>query len=110
MVQRLFGVLGYPLGHMPLGGLGVRTRGALSYFQRKYHLPVTGYPDARTIARMRAVAASLSARPTRAPESARRDLVDRLLPDVPILPLGIALALALAVLALAVDRKAAPEM
>jgi len=92
---------------MPLGGLGVRTQGALSYFQRKYHLPVTGYPDARTVARMRAVVASLTARPARDPASARRDLVDRILPGVPILPLGIALALALALLALAVDRKAA---
>ncbi|MGH2854326.1 MAG: glycosyltransferase [Solirubrobacteraceae bacterium] len=99
-VQRLFHVLGYPLGRERAGAFGVRTRGALSYFQRKYRLPVTGYPDARTVAEMQAVAASLSA----APASGRpppRDAIDRLLGGAPILALGLACALGLALLALA---------
>jgi peptidoglycan hydrolase-like protein with peptidoglycan-binding domain len=104
-VQHLFEVLGYPLGHKRLGGFGVRTRGAVSYFQHKYGLPVTGYPDPRTLVEMRAVAASLTAHPRSAPTSARRDLVGRVLGGVPILPLGILCALGLALLALAVDRK-----
>jgi cellulose synthase (UDP-forming) len=103
-VQRLFHVLGYPLGREHAGTFGVRTRGALSYFQRKYGLPVTGYPDTRTVAQMQAVAASLSA----APESDRpppRDLVDRLLGGVPPLGLGLACALGLALLALVASAR-----
>jgi peptidoglycan hydrolase-like protein with peptidoglycan-binding domain len=106
-VQHLFEVLGYPLGHKALGGFGVRTRGAVSYFQRKYGLPVTGYPDARTLAKMRAVAAALTARPRSESTAEPRDLVDRVLGGAPILPLGILCAVALALLALAVDRKSA---
>jgi hypothetical protein len=102
-VQRLFHVLGYPLGRERGGRLGVRTRGALSYFQRKYGLPITGYPDGRTVMKMRAVAASLTA----APASERplsRDLIDRLLGGVPLMALGLACALGLALLALAARR------
>jgi len=98
-VQRLFRVLGYPLGHERGGSFGVRTRGALSYFQRKYGLPITGYPDARTVAEMRAVATSLRADPAR-DRPPPRDLVDRVLGGVPILGLGLACALGLALLAL----------
>ncbi len=103
-VQRLFHVLGYPLGRERAGTFGVRTKGALSYFQHKYGLPITGYPDARTVAEMQAVAASLSA----APASGRpppRDLVDRLLGGVPPMGLGLACALGLALLALAASRR-----
>jgi peptidoglycan hydrolase-like protein with peptidoglycan-binding domain len=102
-VQRLFHVLGYPLGHERAGRLGVRTKGALSYFQHKYGLPVTGYPDARTVAEMQAVAASLAAAPAGA--RAQRDLIDRLLGGVPIVPLGLACALGLSLLALTVRRQ-----
>jgi hypothetical protein len=107
-VQRLFDVLGYPLGHERRGLLGVRTRGAISYFQHKYGLPVSGRPDPRTIAAMRAVAASL--RPPRPAAGGRaHDLLERLLPGVPVLGLGIGCALTLALLALAAGRKTAAE-
>jgi Putative peptidoglycan binding domain len=102
-VRRIFHVLGYPLGRECCGRLGVDTRGALSYFQHKYGLPVTGYPDARTVAEMRAVAASLRAAP--AGGVPQRDLVDRLLGGVPILPLGLACALGLSLLALSARRR-----
>jgi hypothetical protein len=104
-VQRLFHELGYPLGTKPLGGLGVRTRGALSYFQRKYGLPVTGYPDARTIAEMQSVAASLrgSSAVAQAPP---HDLVERVLgDDLPILMIAIALAAVLCLLALSAKQR-----
>lgn len=106
-VQQLFHVLGYPLGRERSGAFGVRTRGALSYFQRKYGLPITGYPDARTVAKMRTVAAALRtprAGGDRPPPQQQRDLVDRLLGGVPIMALGLAVALGLALLALATLR------
>ena len=102
-VQRLFHVLGYPLGRERTGTLGVHTKGALSYFQRKYRLPVTGYPNERTVAEMQAVAASLTAAPAGA--RAQRDLVDKLLGGVPIVPLGLACALGLSLLALTARRR-----
>jgi hypothetical protein len=103
-VQRLFHVLGYPLGRERAGRFGVRTKGALSYFQRKYGLPVTGYPDPRTVAQMQAVAAVLRAAPSRnAPPP--RDEVERLLGGVPIMGLGLACALGLGLLALTARRK-----
>jgi hypothetical protein len=108
-VQRLFHELGYPLGTKPLGGLGVRTRGALYYFQRKYGLPVTGYPDARTIAEMQSVAASLrgSSAVAQAPP---HDLVERVLgDDLPILTIAIALAAVLCLLALSARDRPAQE-
>jgi hypothetical protein len=103
-VQRLLHELGYPLGKEHIGHLGVRTRGALTYFQRKYRLPITGYPSAATLARMRAVAVSLRPRP-RAPQAAPRDLVERFLgSDAPILTVGVVLAVLLALLALSARR------
>ncbi len=108
-MQRLFHELGYPLGTKPLGGLGVRTRGALYYFQRKYGLPVTGYPDARTIAEMQSVAASLrgSSAVAQAPP---HDLVERVLgDDLPILTIAIALAAVLCLLALSARDRPAQE-
>jgi len=99
-VQRLFRVLGYPLGSKAPGGLGVRTRGAISYFQHKYGLPVTGYPDARTIAVMRTVAAALRSSTSLA-ETSPHDLVERTLGDhTPIFPIAAALTILLAALAL----------
>lgn len=107
--QRLFYELGYPLGTAAPGGLGVRTRGALSYFQRKYGLPITGHPDARTIAKMRAVAVSLRGRSAVA-QAPPRDLVERILGDgVPIFAIGIALAIVLALLALSTQRDSAQD-
>jgi peptidoglycan hydrolase-like protein with peptidoglycan-binding domain len=99
-VQRLFHVLGYPLGHERGGSFGVRTKGALSYFQRKYGLPINGYPDQRTVAEMQAVAASLTAAPA-SDGPPPRDLIDRLLGGVPIMGLGLACASGLALLAFA---------
>ena len=81
----------------------MHTKGALSYFQRKYRLPVTGYPDERTVAEMQAVAASLTAAPAGA--RAQRDLIDRLLGGVPIVPLGLACATGLSLLALTARRR-----
>jgi len=99
-VQHLFVKLGYPLGPKALGGFGPRTKGALSYFQRKYGLPVTGLPDARTLARMRIVAASLSG-PSARPQAPPKDLVDRIFGEhLPLLALAVALAAVLALLAL----------
>ncbi|HLH14645.1 MAG TPA: peptidoglycan-binding domain-containing protein, partial [Solirubrobacteraceae bacterium] len=96
--QQLFRELGYPLGRERPGVLGVDTRGALSYFQRKYRLPVTGRPDASTLARMRAVAASLRGTPV-ARESSPHDLVEDVLGDgVPILGVAAALAALLGLL------------
>jgi Putative peptidoglycan binding domain len=103
IVQRLFHELGYPLGRERSGTFGVRTRGALSYFQRKYGLPVTGYPDVGTVAQMQAVAASLRAAPGRtAPRE--RDLIQKLLGGAPVMGLALACALGLALLALAGRR------
>jgi cellulose synthase (UDP-forming) len=102
-VQRLFHVLGYPLDGERVGAFGVHTKGALSYFQRKYRLPVTSYPDERTVAEMQAVAASLTAAP--AGTRAQRDLLDKLLGGVPIVPLGLACALGLSLLALTARRR-----
>jgi peptidoglycan hydrolase-like protein with peptidoglycan-binding domain len=108
-VQHLFQQLGYPLGNKPLGGLGVRTRGAISYFQRKYGLPATGYPDPRTIAKMQAVARSLRASPG-VRESSPHDLVERTLGDhLPILAIAIVLAVVLALLALSARQRPAQD-
>lgn len=104
IVQRLFHELGYPLGRERSGTFGVRTRGALSYFQRKYGLPVTGYPDVGTVAQMQAVAASLRAVPARgAPRE--RDLIQKLLGGAPIVGLALGCAFGLALLALAGRRR-----
>jgi peptidoglycan hydrolase-like protein with peptidoglycan-binding domain len=107
-VQHLFQQLGYPLGDKPLGGLGVRTRGAISYFQRKYGLPVTGYPNARTITKMQAVAASLRSNHG-VKEAPPHDLVERVLGDhLPIFTIAIAIAVVLALLALSA-RQGSPQ-
>jgi peptidoglycan hydrolase-like protein with peptidoglycan-binding domain len=99
-VQRLFRQLGYPLGSLPLGGFGVRTRGAISYFQHKYGLPVTGYPDTRTLAAMRGVAASLHGASS-APPAPPHDAIERTLGNgLPVLTIAVALAAVLALLAL----------
>lgn len=106
--QRLFHVLGYPLGSEPAGAFGVRTRGALTYFQRKYGLPVSGYPDARTLARMRAVAASLRGTGSAGSadsSSTQHDLVERVLGEhLPIFGIAVALAALLCLLALGQRR------
>jgi hypothetical protein len=103
-VQLLFGVLGYPLGGEPSGRFGARTRGALSYFQRKYGLPVTGYPDARTVLAMESVASSL--RGAAAAQAPPHDIVERTVGNgVPILPIAIALACLLALVALIAQRR-----
>ncbi len=103
--QRLLGELGYPIGDLPRGGLGVRTRGAISYFQRKYGLPVDGLPDPWTLAAMRGVVASL--RGVAAPaQSQPHDLVERTIGDgVPVLTVAVALAVVLALLALLGPRR-----
>jgi len=101
-VQRLFAELGYPLGGEPLGGLGPRTAGALRYFQRKYHLPVTGRADPRTIRDMRSVAESLRG-PAGTPAKASQphDAVEGVLGQhTPILAIAVSLAALLALLAL----------
>lgn len=107
--QRLFGQLGYPLGSMPLGGLGPRTKGALRYFQNKYGLPVTGLPDARTLLLMHKVAASLRMPTPGVTHAAKRhDAVEGLLGDhVPILAIAVCLAAVLALLALTGRQRAA---
>jgi peptidoglycan hydrolase-like protein with peptidoglycan-binding domain len=107
-VQRLFGQLGYPLGSLPLGGLGPRTKGALRYFQRKYGLPVTGLADLHTILLMRTVAASLHGPApggsSRAPEA--HDTVEAVLGNhVPILAIAVGLAALLALLALSARER-----
>jgi peptidoglycan hydrolase-like protein with peptidoglycan-binding domain len=108
-VQHLLGELGYPLGKLPLGGLGVRTKGAISYFQRKYALPVTGYPDPMTIVAMRSVAASLRAAPA-TDQAPPHDLVERTLGEgAPILTIAIVLAGVLALLALSTRRRSAQD-
>ena len=102
-VQHLFKVLGYPLGKKALGGFGPRTKGALSYFQRKYGLPITGLPDPKTVALMRSIAASLSdagASGSQA-QAQPKDLVERIFGDhLPLLALAVGLAALLALLAL----------
>ncbi len=107
--RHLLNVLGYPLGEPAARGLGVRTRGAISYFQRKYALRVTGYPDRTTLASMRRVAASL--RPAHARQQAPpRDLVERTLGEgTPILTIALALALVLGLLALSAGRRRAQD-
>lgn len=111
--QQLFHELGYPLGSEAHGRYGVRTRGALSYFQRKYRLPVSGYPNARTLHKMREVAAKLrggGAQPRDLREPQPRDLVERVLPNgLPLLGIAAALALVLAALALSARRKPAQD-
>ena len=110
-VEVLFGQLGYPLKPHRPGVLDVSTRGALSYFQRKYKLPVTGYPDAATITLMKAVATSLRSTTTTSDragprEAPPRDIVERILgTNPPVLPVAVALAAALAVLALGVASR-----
>jgi peptidoglycan hydrolase-like protein with peptidoglycan-binding domain len=102
--QRLLVALGYPLGTLPLGGLGPRTRGAIEYFQRKYGLPVTGRPDPWTIAAMKGVVASLRGVGA-TPQSQPHDLVEETIGDgVPILTIAVVLALVLALLALSSRR------
>jgi hypothetical protein len=98
-VQSLFHELGYPLGREARGHYGTQTKGAVEYFQHKYKLPVTGYPNARTVGKMQAVAFSLLSRPG-GNQPAPRDLVNRLVGHLPILPIAVALALLLCVLAL----------
>ncbi len=108
-VQHLFQDLGYPLGNRPLGGFGVRTKGALSYFQHKYGLPVTGYPNARTIAKMQAVVASLRGS-AGVREPPPHDLVERVFGNhLPILGIAIALAVVLALLALSTRKRPSQE-
>jgi peptidoglycan hydrolase-like protein with peptidoglycan-binding domain len=125
LAQRLFRELHYPLGRDRPGELGVGTRGALEYFQRKYGLSASGYPNAATLALMEEVEASLHAPsssppgptapisaitvpPGRAsyPASAPpRDLVERLLGEhLPLLAIAIALASLLSLLALSARR------
>lgn len=105
-VQRLFIKLGYPLGPKALGGFGPRTKGALSYFQRKYGLPVTGLADPRTIALMRKVAASLSAGTAGGSQAPPKDLVERVFGDhLPLLGLAVGLAALLALLALSARQR-----
>jgi hypothetical protein len=94
--QRLFRVLGYPLRGEQPGIYGVSTRGAVSYFQRKYGLPVSGELDTATLAAMRRAAAAL-----RATVSQPRDLVQRTFGEhVPLFAIALAMALLLAGLAL----------
>jgi hypothetical protein len=103
-VQLLFGELGYPLGRERAGHFGVRTRGALTYFQRKYGLPVTGYPDRRTVLAMQSLASSL--RGAAAAQAPPHDIVERSVGDhVPILTIAVALACVLALLALVAQRR-----
>lgn len=107
--QSLFHELGYPVGGDRRGELGVRTRGALSYFQHKYGLPVTGYPDARTLAEMQAVAASLRGSPNVA-GSTPHDAVEGVLgANPPVLVIAVALAAIVALLALSARRRAAQD-
>ena len=123
--QRLFRLLGYPLGGDRPGELGVGTKGALEYFQRKYGLSVSGYPNKPTLVLMSAVEASLRtgtdsapapsalvpavAAPLRggpsSPRDQPRDLIERLLgDDLPYLTIAIGLAALLALLALSTRR------
>jgi peptidoglycan hydrolase-like protein with peptidoglycan-binding domain len=109
-VQRLFEQLGYPLGPLPLGGLGPRTKGALRYFQRKYGLPVTGLADPHTIVLMRTVAASLRGPAPGASSRASQthDVVEDVLGNhVPILAIAVGLAALLALLALSARERPA---
>ncbi len=107
--QRLFGQLGYPLGSRPLGGFGPRTKGALRYFQRKYGLHVTGFPDPGTLLLMRTVAASLRgpAAPPATHASPPHDAVEGVLGgNVPILVIAVVLAALLGVLAVTARERA----
>ncbi len=107
--QALFHELGYPLGKDRSGELGVQTRGALSYFQHKYGLPVTGYPDARTLAKMEAVAASLRGS-TGVAQAPPHDLVEKALgTNPPVLTIAVTLAAIVALLALAGRRRGAQD-
>jgi len=107
--QALFHELGYPLGAERAGELGVRTRGALSYFQRKYGLTVTGYPDPQTLAEMQTVAASLHGGATVA-KSQPRDIVEDVLGrNPPVLTIAVALAAIVALLALSGRRSGARQ-
>lgn len=109
-VQRLFRVLGYPLGDLPLGGFGPRTQGALRYFQHKYGLPVTGLPDPRTLGLMRSVAATLRGPGGHggAASAAPHDLVEDVLGQgVPILALAVACAALLGLLAISARERPA---
>lgn len=72
-VQRLFRAIGYPLGR-ERGTFGVRTQGAVRYFQRKHGLRASGVFDARTqvavrteLRRVLASKISLSASDLRSP-------------------------------------------
>jgi peptidoglycan hydrolase-like protein with peptidoglycan-binding domain len=123
--QRLFRELHYPLGRDRPGDLGVGTRGALEYFQRKYGLSASGYPNATTLTLMEGVEASLRAPSSSAPgptapisaiavpsgrasypaSAQPRDLVERLLGEhLPLLAIAIALASLLSLLALSARR------
>jgi hypothetical protein len=110
-VESLFGQLGYPLKPHRPGVLDVSTSGAISYFQRKYKLPVTGYPDAATITLMKAVATSLRSTATTSDRAGPReappqDIVERILgANPPVLPVVVGLAGALALLALSVSSR-----
>jgi peptidoglycan hydrolase-like protein with peptidoglycan-binding domain len=99
--QQLFRVLGYPVRRERPGVLGTDTRGALSYFQRKYRLPVNGKPTAATLAKMRAVASALRASGRPSASAQPHDLVEDVLGNgVPILAIAVALAAILGALAL----------
>ena len=107
--QHLLIGLGYPLGSGPLGGFGPRTRGAIEYFQRKYHLPVTGLPDPWTLAAMRGVLASLRG-VSSTPQPQPSDLVEPAIGGgVPVLTIAVVLALVLALLALSSLRGGAQD-
>jgi hypothetical protein len=104
--QQLFRVLGYPVRRERPGVLGTDTRGALSYFQRKYRLPVDGKPTAATLAKMRAVASALRASGRPSASAQPHDLVEDVLGNgVPILAIAIALAAILGALALSARER-----
>ncbi|MHB8532302.1 MAG: peptidoglycan-binding domain-containing protein [Solirubrobacteraceae bacterium] len=109
-VQHLFQQLGYPLGALPLGGFGPRTRGALRYFQHKYGLPVTGLPDVGTLRMMQSVAASLRASGAtgRGAAAAPRDRVGRTRgKGLPILGLAVVFAALMGLLAVSARERTA---
>jgi len=59
-LQALFDVLGYPLGREGRSGVfGVRTEGAVRYFQRKRGLPATGVVGSQTLRSLRSEARRL---------------------------------------------------
>jgi hypothetical protein len=103
-VQRLFGILGYPLGKERNGVYGFEMKGALHYFQTTHGLPATGYPDAKTLTRMRH-AATVLRKEVGPGISAASDVVERALGrNPPVLPVAIGLALLLALLAVGAVR------